>query len=118
MQTKARQGYALGALEFHDIPLPAKTDSPYPLATAFTKGDLLRYRGAAGRFKAHQIFRDFEFILCVQQAALMEIKLHGLNNQLQELRDVLVTWIGYFMKECPLIFPADKGAIRYQEMKV
>jgi hypothetical protein len=65
MQTKTRQGYALGALEFKGIPLPAKADSPYPLATAFTKGDLLRYLSAAGRLNTQQIFRDFAFILCL-----------------------------------------------------
>jgi hypothetical protein len=48
----------------------------------------------------------------------MEIKLHGLDKRLQEFHDVLVFWIGYLMKECPLIFAADIGAIHYQKMKV
>jgi hypothetical protein len=62
--------HALGALEFHEIPVPAKADKPYPLPTAFTKGDLLHYRGPAGRLNALQIFGDFAFLPCVQQAAL------------------------------------------------
>jgi len=37
----------VGTLEFDGIAFPAKAESPHTLATAFPKGDLLRYRGSA-----------------------------------------------------------------------
>jgi hypothetical protein len=93
-------------------PIPAKADRPYPLATTFTKGDLLSYRGAARRLNTPQIFGDFAFLWFVQQATFSETNLHGLDSRLQELKGGLVTWVRYFMKKCPLIFPANIGAIQ------
>jgi len=42
---------------------------------------------------------------------------HG-NPDPQEISDVLVTWIRYFMEKGPLIFPANIGPIHDQKMKV
>jgi hypothetical protein len=118
METETCHCCAQRTLEFHRLSLTAIADPPHTLTTAFTEGNLLSDRGSASGFDAHTIFRNSGFHLLFEQTAFIETKLHSLDDRLEKFGYLLVSWIGYFMKKCPLLLPTDKGTIHDQDVEV
>jgi hypothetical protein len=98
--------------------LPWKADSPDPLTPPLTKGDGLPDRGAAGRFDAEQLIFNFNRSIILQEPPFAETKFHSFDDGSEQFTYCLAAWLGNLMKERTLFFPADRGPVQDQKMKM
>jgi hypothetical protein len=110
-QTETDKGHTLWAFKFCGFTQLTKAYAPHPLTTLFAKGNRLFHGSSTRCLDTQQIFRNRAWLF-LQQSSFAEAKLDSLNDRLEQIRNALITRLGYFMKKYPLFLPTDKGPIQ------